>query len=1084
MDSLDEELAGCGAALIEERVLRRLIKAHRRVRTVGLQVPHEHNYAIARSELEKIVERGDLAVELARLPERVILVTGERAALMIGQPEAVSKLWRAMFHARIHIAFDELLAAQQLTVAAIRERVHRIGQTEFDEIRSVLKQESLLLPPVDDTTTYMEFVALYLELRYFAPRAIDRTFPAVFDTSQIDATIALDLDPDALLAAARPPRAPAAPLVIGEPEAVVREPQLEFSDPSARRAALRARKRGNRSRAAILAMRSGDAPGARDDLDELVGRLAKALGGVSTAGWTDTLLPLVRYAATQKSLRFNPGVRLLHDLQAACTIAEREVKVVDLVSWALSLGKRPVVRALPATREVRIAKRMHGASAKLAGCNLASGDDRDRLAELLRALTRHSDDQVRRVFRPKLEAALDEVGLHPHSLPERVAEKKLVDEMLDRAVGVGRLTLGDLRDTLSHNDLKLPNLELSQLRTGDQLLRADQILSHSLDGVYRRGEVYMRFLQKLSSVLFGTPVGRFLTLYLLLPLLGSYAVVEGLQHMIGPLMKKLAGWEPVISSRESLLGGAAFLFLLLHVRPFRIGVWFGVRMLWRAFKLLLFDLPRAVWRNPLVQRLLESPITRWGLKPAIPALIVWAIDPISGSYSRWLVAGGVFALAAVALNSRFGRLAEEIATDWIVRSSRHVTSRIVPGLIKATLDLFSKLVELLDRGIYRVDEWLRFRAGQSVIIMALKGVLGAVWFVITYVLRLYVNLFVEPTTNPIKHFPVVTVAAKIILPFTPAILEGVAGPAKQLMGSAMGNGFAGFTVLVLPGLAGFLVWELKENWKLYRATRPEAMRSLAIGHHGETVASFLRPGFHSGTIPKLYTKLRRAAWKGDERSVTKHHAGLHHVEEAIAKFADRQLVSMLNEVAAFGATDVSLEHVEIGSNRIQITIACPSIGPDPSTIRFELQSGWIVAGIPTPGWVGLLVDDQRRIFEIALAGFYKLSAVDIVREQVEHALRSSPSRPAPPYDIADEGMVVWPGQGFETEAVYDLRSNKLTPTVRGARFDGELFDLGGRHALFGREPLYWSVWSTTWQQIARGDRPMQIIVGPSLLRHA
>ena len=39
------------------------------------------------------------------------------------------------------------------------------------------------------------------------------------------------------------------------------------------------------------------------------------------------------------------------------------------------------------------------------------------------------------------------------------------------------------------------------------------------------------------------------------------------------------------------------------------------------------------------------------------------------------------------------------------------------------------------------------------------------WFVIAYVLRLYVDLFVEPTTNPIKHFPVVTVAAKILIPF-------------------------------------------------------------------------------------------------------------------------------------------------------------------------------------------------------------------------------------------------------------------------------------------------------------------------------
>jgi hypothetical protein len=56
--------------------------------------------------------------------------------------------------------------------------------------------------------------------------------------------------------------------------------------------------------------------------------------------------------------------------------------------------------------------------------------------------------------------------------------------------------------------------------------------------------------------------------------------------------------------------------------------------------------------------------------------------------------------------------------------------------------------------------------------------------------------------------------------------------------------------------------------------------------------------------------------------------------------------------------------------------------------------------------------------------------------------------------------------------------------VRGnaASYHGALIDLAGRHALFGREPLYWSVWSTTWQQIQRGEEPMKIIVGPSLLR--
>jgi hypothetical protein len=447
-----------------------------------------------------------------------------------------------------------------------------------------------------------------------------------------------------------------------------------------------------------------------------------------------------------------------------------------------------------------------------------------------------------------------------------------------------------------------------------------------------------------------------------------------------------------------------------------------------------------------------------------------------------VLAGGTFALFAVALNLRFGRLVEEVVADWLVRTGRQFTSRIIPGLVRYTLAFFSKMIELLDRGIYKVDEWLRFRTGQSVIKLAIKGVLGLVWGLVTWILRFYVNLFVEPTVNPIKHFPVVTVAAKLIIPFIPAILEGVSGPASSLMGPTLGNGFAGFTVLVLPGLAGFLVWELKENWKLYRATRSKALRPLAIGHHGETVSSFLKPGFHSGTIPKLFTKLRRAAWKDDERGVARQKEGLHHVEEAIATFVDRQLVSMLNEVSTFRANDVALHHVDIGSNRVQITLACPSVSAAPAVIRFEQQSGWLVASLAEPGWIDGLSDDQRQIVEIALAGFYKLSGADILREQVEHALRDG-TRNAPPYDIADDGLVVWPGARFETEIVYDLRTPKLSPAVRGDDPDVHVIDLAGRHAIFGREPLYWAVWSTTWRQIAAGELVQQkIVAGPSLLR--
>jgi hypothetical protein len=245
------------------------------------------------------------------------------------------------------------------------------------------------------------------------------------------------------------------------------------------------------------------------------------------------------------------------------------------------------------------------------------------------------------------------------------------------------------------------------------------------------------------------------------------------------------------------------------------------------------------------------------------------------------------------------------------------------------------------------------------------------------------------------------------------------------------------------------------------------------------MVGFLKPGFHSGTIPKLFTKLRRASWRGDVRAIAKQHEGLHHVEVSISKFVDRQLVSMLVEVSAFGARDVSLVRIDVGSNRVQISIACPSLAPGHAVLRFELQSGWIVAGIAEPGWTAHLDEAQQRIFEFALAGFYKLSGAALLREQLARALRDG--EPAtPPYDIADDGLIVWP-DGYDTQLVYDLHGSALVPRVRGGAYTGPMIDLGGRHALFGREPLYWTVWSTVWQQIQRGESPMRVVVGPSLL---
>ena len=1094
MDELDAELARAAAVLLEDRVVRRVIKQHRRLPGIGLQVPHARCYSLPRAELERLVDRDELTADPAALPDDVVIFGGSRAALAAGDPAELSRAWRAIFHARIHLALDARVAAGAVTAASIRAQIHRIGQTEFDEIRAVLRQEELLLPPADDTAAYIEFAALYLELRAFAPRTLDRTFPTL-DLARVDAAIALDVDGAALLAAARPARAPDEPILdepivdeptrpagppgaAAHPDAARAATVIAVVDRSARKRAGRACYKGNRARAAILALRAGDRDAARDDLDALCARLASAVGSAAPgADWTTALLPVAQAAAADRALRFTPGVRLLHDLQTACVVAEREVREVDVAGWIWSWRKRPLVRSLPATREVRVAKHLHAAVAKVAEYQLASRADHERLAAVVRDIVDRADHHVRVVLRPKLEAALDGVALHPRNLPERVAQKKLIDELLDRAVAVGQLSLGNLRDAISHNDLKLPDLSRARLRSGDELLRCDDALSRSLDGVYRRGEGYLRFLQKISSVLFGTRLGRLLTLYAILPLLGSYLVFEGAQHMVGWVAKHAFHTEPVIATNPRIYAGAALLFLLIHVPVFRRGVVFGLRQLGRGLRFVLIDAPLAVLRRPLVRRMLDSRVSRWVIQPALPAALAWqaADDPW-----RWPVAAAVFLAFALGLNSRLGRRAQEIAADAVVRWGRHLTGRIVPGAIKWLLELFAELIEILDRGLYRVDEWLRFKSGQSAVTLVFKGAIGLVWSVVAYVLRIYINLFIEPEVNPIKHFPVVTVVAKILLPFSEPMVAAISHPVSQLIGPTLGVSFAAFTVLVLPGLAGFLVWEFKENWRLYRKSRPPTLREVAIGHHGETMVGFLKPGFHSGTIPKRFTRLRRAAWKADERGVAKHRAELHHVEAAIHTFVDRELVSMLEAAAAFRGTDVVAQHVAIGSNRVHIDLACPSVSPAVARIAFEQQSGWMVASIPERGWIDHLSDDQRQILEIALAGFYKRSGVDLVREQLEHALAGDAE--PPPYDISDDGLVVWPGRGYQTEVLYDLRSPRLAPVLRGAPWAGELPLLAGRHALYCREPLLWTTWATAWEQLARGEPAVSVVAGPSLLR--
>src|SRR5262249_21783007 len=162
-------------------------------------------------------------------------------------------------------------------------------------------------------------------------------------------------------------------------------------------------------------------------------------------------------------------------------------------------------------------------------------------------------------------------------------------------------------------------------------------------------------------------------------------------------------------------------------------------------------------------------------------------------------------------------------------------------------------------------------------IFVAKTGLGFLWSGVTYVVRFVIVILVEPQINPIKHFPVVTVSHKLMLLLAPP----VAGYLQPHLGWSYKDTLA-LVILVLgliPGMFGFLAWELKENWRLYRANQPRDLVPQVVGSHGERVIHLIRPGFHSGTLPKLFARLRRARGQAERKG----ESGLHHVEDDLRR---------------------------------------------------------------------------------------------------------------------------------------------------------------------------------------------------------
>jgi len=1100
--------ADSAAVLVPSAVLVRLIQNLSGEPWLLWRVPHRHCYLVDRYTLFEQVEQEELYLPPDHLLPETVLLLERPTTEQLNAPreEVLGRYWQMLFHISLHRELAERFPAGDLR--EIHERIDQLGLSIFEEVKNVLGQDGLLATTADDRDSFIEFVATYWELRYFSPNLIPVYFPSLPGPEVIEPLLGEGLNPAELFERTR----------LGGIANIVPKTD-DQSDEShdyfyrLQRGAQRASQNGDTVAAAILFTRAARvAPAsltepalerARQEIYRLIDRLRPVLNLIDddVTPWRK-VLPALLDKADQGNRPVEAAI--LQDLQRACLDHEQKIYTLDLLEWLLSGGHRPIRRELDSQRYVRIPAHLRAAIRRLTAARLTDAD-RQALGELLKDALNRSEERLRARFRPTLTDALKDAGLRPSSIPEQAALAKTVEELIDRISASGFLSFADVRDAIARGQLKMPDLSGPQeyLR-GDPLLRLDRRLATLLDGVYHRGEFYVRALERLTAFNFGTETGRWMTRNLTLPF-GSallacqflwLIVYESRIHHNPPLepvaaitggavsqaVKNpsfFAGWNAEWWFHALWLTLGLILLALIRSATLRRAAETGLRLLYRGARTIFWELPQRLWAIPIIRAFFTSgPIlllTNFLLKPAGLTFLLTVAFP---DWTETMTARSVlFLFAAMLINSRIGRAVEAILFQ--TAESLILLLQATPAVVRWISVLFRQLTDWLEWMLAQGEDWLRIRGNAGTIALILRVVAGLIWFPFAFLIRLYLVVLIEPMINPLK-LPLSILFAKFVYPLLAVLglftLSPLGSPLVDELSPWLTWPVAWVLVIgtfyLLPDAVTFLFWETRENWKLYRANRPDQLRPVAVGPHGETMGQLLHWGFHSGTIPKLYARLRaaerEAALSGNWRDVRGYRQSLREVQESVSRFVTRDLAAVLNPTMAWAEHHLDVGRVHLGTNRIRVELILDSDPEQIAILEWEDRSGWLVAGWAKPGWIPHLRVQEARALANSLAYLYKRAGVDLVRE---HVLAQLP-RTATHLEFVPAGILVWYGPREAPPMLYDLlhgldeihpRSYDLISPAVGP-------PLSARRLLFSRVRLTWREWLSVWEADQTGAK--------------
>ncbi|MBE2295806.1 MAG: sulfite exporter TauE/SafE family protein [Phycisphaerales bacterium] len=688
-----------------------------------------------------------------------------------------------------------------------------------------------------------------------------------------------------------------------------------------------------------------------DVLEKQQEELVEALAHNLAATWkldtqsTEVLEHLIQHLLDESDTArlSSPYSRLLHDLERIFLEGQTDYYRWQPLVWLRSFGQQPLRLGLPFQGPLKALRALNAARTSLNRLPWL-GAKVSYFSAPLRTLDDRIGQQLRQQIMPRLRDLLDAAGFPANHLRQRVARNAIQEQLLDIIQRHWHLRFSDLRDTVARSSLRLPDPNWRTLLLGDRLVRFDRQASIALPGVYQPGEFYLMGLQQLSAPLFGTTIGRWITRFILVPFGSAFVGLEALSYMTNLMLTTHSSIH--LDNPILVLGVGAGLIFILHTQKGQA----AMLALRRGYHWLLETLHRrlAWWRRGQMTYWLQHPliqkISRYLFEPLLIGLMfVLPLMSIASSFDlgiakspEFLLILG-FILGSLLRNSQAGRRVWDGTITHFTVFWRQMHRNLLRGLIRWVIDLFEWLMHDVEQRLHRADEAVSHHRNEGRSITIIKLIFGPPWRVLSYLIHFYAAVLIEPQINPIKHFPVVLVADKLMLPFFPVLTATLLAVLDPILPRFLSLPLTTVTVLLSPALFGFLGWELMENWKLYRANHPNQVQAVHFGLYRETLYTLLRPGFHSGALPKAFAELRQLIRleNRQEQPCSQHlrqvEAQLREILESVQALMTRQWVFALLERCreiGYEQAEGVIEHLAVTASTLNVRVVLYLFGQE------------------------------------------------------------------------------------------------------------------------------------------------------------